>query len=366
MNDKDLEHFRSNWLNEIENKSTVVEKTTDLGKKEKIEEIEEIDTIDTISLPNPSHSHLQSLMRRLKSMDSKERERESMIQFKQGMKLESQEKLQESIKYYRVAFKLDHLVEKRYRDQLNTKKQKPVQVQYNELEPVDSKESKIDPKIVKIVLNSHLLNLPNELIAYIFSYFVPYELDMLFQLSLVCKRFSVLFDHPNLWSKAYRTICKDIIGSVDYKLFFQNTPHIRLDGIYIAVCRYYRNGLSSDSWNAPVQIVQYYRYIRFYADNTCVVKLTNDHPTKVVHLLSGKHLNRNGIWTLDDTLVIESQDTDSFMTTMTFKLKRINKRFNRLEWVTFIGNSQVEDYNLQTRNERAFNFSKVRSIVKQL
>ncbi|MCJ1360663.1 MAG: hypothetical protein MMC33_010672 [Icmadophila ericetorum] len=79
-----------------------------------------------------------------------------------------------------------------------------------------------------------------------------------------------------------------------YKHMFQHRPRIRFNGCYISTVNYVRPGASSPtqiSWNTPVHIVTYYRYLRFFRDGTCISLLTTSEPGDVVHYLTKEHLH---------------------------------------------------------------------------
>jgi F-box protein 9 len=71
---------------------------------------------------------------------------------------------------------------------------------------------------------------------------------------------------------------------------FQCYPRIRFTGIYISTVNYSRPGATSSfqnvSWNSPIHIVTYYRYLRFYPDGSVVSLLTTTDPIDVVPHIS--------------------------------------------------------------------------------
>jgi F-box protein 9 len=78
-----------------------------------------------------------------------------------------------------------------------------------------------------------------------------------------------------------------------YLSMFHNRPRIRFPGAYISTVNYIRPGAASQSqisWNTPVHIVTYYRYLRFFRDGTCVSLLTTDEPQDVIHHLTRENL----------------------------------------------------------------------------
>ncbi|KAI9760811.1 MAG: hypothetical protein M4579_001441 [Chaenotheca gracillima] len=73
-----------------------------------------------------------------------------------------------------------------------------------------------------------------------------------------------------------------------YQQLYRYRPRIRFGGCYISTVNYVRPGASSPtqiSWNTPVHIVTYYRYLRFFRDGTCLSLLATAEPADVVHHL---------------------------------------------------------------------------------
>lgn len=82
----------------------------------------------------------------------------------------------------------------------------------------------------------------------------------------------------------------------NYRTMFRFRPRIRFNGCYISTVNYIRPGASSTSqisWNTPVHIVTYYRYLRFFRDGSCVSLLTTAEPVDVVHHLSKANVPSN-------------------------------------------------------------------------
>ncbi|KAI9792998.1 MAG: hypothetical protein M1833_000985 [Piccolia ochrophora] len=78
-----------------------------------------------------------------------------------------------------------------------------------------------------------------------------------------------------------------------YRSTFRHRPRIRFNGCYISTVNYVRPGASSPtqvSWNTPVHIVTYYRYLRFFRDGTALSLLTTAEPADVVHHLTKDNL----------------------------------------------------------------------------
>ncbi|MCJ1437955.1 hypothetical protein MMC27_007342 [Xylographa pallens] len=76
--------------------------------------------------------------------------------------------------------------------------------------------------------------------------------------------------------------------------FFQHHSRLRFNGCYISTVNYVRPGASSPiqiSWNTPVHIVTYYRYLRFLRNGSCISLLTTAEPADVVPYLLPEHLH---------------------------------------------------------------------------
>ncbi|KAL6249725.1 hypothetical protein RBB50_003580 [Rhinocladiella similis] len=82
---------------------------------------------------------------------------------------------------------------------------------------------------------------------------------------------------------------KDIL----WRDVFHNHPRIRFTGVYISTVNYTRPGGASATaytWNNPIHVVTYYRYLRFFRDGTCMSLLTVEEPIDVVHHLTPENL----------------------------------------------------------------------------
>ena len=82
-----------------------------------------------------------------------------------------------------------------------------------------------------------------------------------------------------------------------YRAMFRSRPRLRFAGVYISTVNYVRPGASSPnqiSWNTPVHIVTYYRYLRFYRDGSCISLLTTTEPSEVVPHLHASNMPGSG------------------------------------------------------------------------
>ena len=81
-----------------------------------------------------------------------------------------------------------------------------------------------------------------------------------------------------------------------YRQMFRLRPRIRFNGLYISTVNYSRPGAPSTSqltWNSPVLIVTYYRYLRFYRDGTAISLLTTTDPSEVVPVFHRENIPAN-------------------------------------------------------------------------
>ncbi|EEQ31912.1 hypothetical protein McanMca71_007215 [Microsporum canis] len=100
----------------------------------------------------------------------------------------------------------------------------------------------------------------------------------------------ILHSHP-FTAQITATIPKPLTS---WSHVFQAFPRLRFTGVYLSTVNYMRPGansaMQSVSWNSPIHIVTYYRYLRFYPDGTVLSLLSTTEPVEVVH-----HLTRENI-----------------------------------------------------------------------
>lgn len=85
-----------------------------------------------------------------------------------------------------------------------------------------------------------------------------------------------------------------------YRHMFQHRPRIRFSGVYISTVNYTRPGASGPNtltWNTPIHVVTYYRYLRFYRDGSCISLLTTVEPMDVVPHLQKENVGGDFIAT---------------------------------------------------------------------
>jgi F-box protein 9 len=172
-----------------------------------------------------------------------------------------------------------------------------------------------------------------------------------------------------------------------WRRMYYERPRIRFNGVYISTCNYIRQGVS-DTWYAPVHMVTYYRYLRFYKDGTCISLLTSSEPADVVPVFNrsvvgserrqdntivysrddGTVLTRpkyiiNGSWKfqdLDGSLLVETEGSvDRFLFYMKFTIASSgHHRHNKLKWVNFwsVNKLTQNEADFTLRHDKAYYF----------
>lgn len=188
-----------------------------------------------------------------------------------------------------------------------------------------------------------------------------------------------------------------------WKHMFRNRPRIRFNGCYISTVNYVRSGQAStnqSTWGgAPVLIVTYYRYLRFFRDGTVISLLTTASPVDVVHHLTPEllllhreaphphlpsfvmHQAYKGRWrqssALDhpDNTDPKEQESDIYVETegvgtkymyrMDLTLRSAGKgtKNNKIVWRGFHSYNKLTDdwAEFQLKNDKPFFFSRVKS-----
>ena len=189
-----------------------------------------------------------------------------------------------------------------------------------------------------------------------------------------------------------------------YRDMFHRRPRLRFHGCYISTVNYIRPGAATASqatWNSPVLIVTYYRYLRFFRDGTCVSLLTTTEPPDVVPHLNKENTHTRhagglpsavmnhalrGRWKLsgdpyaevdpdqEGMLHIETEGADAdrpqpkYIYKMMLQLKSAAKaatatRNTKLGWLGFWSYNKLTDdwAEFELKNDRAFFWSRVKS-----
>jgi len=189
--------------------------------------------------------------------------------------------------------------------------------------------------------------------------------------------------------------------SDSWRQLFRNRPRIRFNGCYISTVNYTRAGATSTNtltWGAPIHVVTYFRYLRFFRDGSVISLLTTTEPADVVHHLTKTNMHSHhgsflpssvmkdalrGRWRLTgpasgivDSVTGEPEnegevkvETEGVVPKYTYLMQLVlahagkGNRNNKLAWKDFWSyNKLTDDWGrFELRNDRAFYFSRVRS-----
>lgn len=216
-----------------------------------------------------------------------------------------------AIDLYSRAFRLDPEVERHYAELINHDDK------IKEQESGDNKVGRLGSKLIQPVNlellaematrgpkpeNSlfprkpcPLLSLPNSVLTRISVWLGVLHMSSLERMSQTCHKLYLVQRQESLW----RQLCQIQLGQhVEYttnsvhvpcRLQYVYMPKIRTDGVYICRIRYFRPGtaesISSVSFNTPIHLVTYYRYLRFWNTTEaykCVSYVTTEEPKKTV------------------------------------------------------------------------------------
>lgn len=231
-----------------------------------------------------------------------------------------------------------------------------------------------------------LNTIPDELLLHILR---SLDTTTIERFAAVCRKARVLTLDSSIWRDfvymAYKppqipdadsveTIIKRF--NANYRQTYIEQPRLRFDGVYISVCHYVRRGASEYAWVNNMHLITYHRYLRFFADGIVLSLLANEEhtPQSVIPVLKpslqmkGVHV---GSWQLDGSLVRISdlhapQDYPRsryrFQMTLALHSKPLG-RWNRLEIISYesVSVEEGEVVPCVLKHERPYWFSKVKS-----
>ncbi|KAL4975879.1 hypothetical protein BDW66DRAFT_63167 [Aspergillus desertorum] len=280
--------------------------------------------------------------------------RSALEHFERAVEREAEGNLGDSLQHYRKAYRLDAAVDKKYRNKhfASAWKKTPQTAAPSEAAkaaPAEQPPILPTPELINSFASAPILSVdpiiegdtrppcpiahvPSEVIVEILRHVALADPAAFARMALVCKRFAYHFAHEqHIWkqlcqgakfgfkSMHYSFAC-DIHGNAERTLapqtrytpfptdvpvqlpsplsswseVFHTFPRIRFTGIYISTVNYTRAGAASAysniSWNSPIHIVTYYRYLRFYPDGTVIYILTTVEPVDLV-----PHINKANV-----------------------------------------------------------------------
>jgi F-box protein 9 len=198
-----------------------------------------------------------------------------------------------------------------------------------------------------------LAALPDELLLHIILQLSLSSLSSLSRTAQVCKKLLLL---TTAEASLYKTLCKHyfepfsgvserLLGDFggDWRRMLIERPRLRFDGCYIATCHYLRPGVNDFSWNTPIHMVTYFRFLRLYPDGRVISCLTTVEPREVVHSLSwsgiwGLKGVSEGRWRMTETgeMNVEVRGPRGYVFVMELMVKStVRGKHNKLAWMGF-------------------------------
>ncbi|KAK9433613.1 hypothetical protein V1505DRAFT_320419 [Lipomyces doorenjongii] len=307
--------------------------------------------------------------------------------------------LSDALKFYRQSFRLDDSVDKLYKNKhfpssaFTKRAPSPSKKATTSTLPTDkttsllSDYSHLEAEPEDQALPSPLIKLPNEITNTILRTLAVLDLSSFTKTSYTCRKLAFLaYSDSMLW----RSLCMKEYPKMTYeapvdeneaihlwndnwRLMFLERPRIMFNGIYISTCNYHRYGVSH-SWNVPIHIVTYYRYVRFFDDGTCITHLTTKEPIEVVPEFH-RHLMKRGMFkgtwqmSIDGRVRIESQSpVAKYLFLQELDIKSAGRgRHNRLNWVGFwsINRFTADRLEFSLLHDKPFYFSRVLSYDRE-
>ncbi|CAG8075626.1 unnamed protein product [Penicillium salamii] len=272
--------------------------------------------------------------------------------FERAVEKEAEGNLGDSLSHYRKAYRLDSAVDKSFRNKhyshvwkrpnqptpapAATAQPQPAAVETVPTHELIASFANIPiPQAEPLIENTPpppcpIAAVPSDVIVEILRHVALDDPSTFGRMALVCKRLAYHFAYEqHIWKRVcqdskfgfggmhYDFAC-DLLGLPIYTLgprytpfpkdkpveipqplsswsqVFQTLPRVRFTGVYISTVNYTRPGAtaaySNVSWNSPIHIVTYYRYLRFYPDGSVVSLLTSTEPVDVVPYISKENV----------------------------------------------------------------------------
>ncbi|KAI9139142.1 hypothetical protein BKA69DRAFT_1126828 [Paraphysoderma sedebokerense] len=376
--------------------------------------------------PKPSNA-LQEISQNLQSLSlSKPKENDPLEIYKIAVQYEREGQLNDALAHYRLAFKLDSNVDILYHKYItNVIKNTPSLPSTSSTNPTTSSlQSHVSASPSKSITKSntasqafiqscvdtcegfvplkankpvHLSILPHEILLEIMKRLAVIDLNSVSALSYACKKWFLVSLEPSIWKhvsqatykKAELEKCEDLY-SLDWREFFIHHPRVRVEGTYISRCIYFRAGLAENSYNQPIHIVEYYRFLRFFRNGDCISLLTSSEPSAVIKNFNRPHPPSSsrssssvvnsmaklknfmtGTYTIKGStvsVILTDKDRPKNVYFMELELKSGSKgKHNKLSWMdyycmTAVGDhEEIEKTDFSLKNFRPFWFSRVKS-----
>ncbi|KAI8929843.1 hypothetical protein BC831DRAFT_442309 [Entophlyctis helioformis] len=255
-----------------------------------------------------SHDRVEALSKEMAALEL----------YRRGEDEERQGRLSESVRLYRKAIRMDHNVEQNIRqierqriklaaatstlvvrdaaphaapagDEMDIVAKITAENPAFSIVPSEAQDGDAQQQAV----GRHFVSLPAEVIVNILKWAVFMDLGLVVDLSLVCKRMFLLVREQSIWKfLCWQSLLDGQCFSLDdvrdrYALNWRNVwmekPRVWLDGVYISRVNYLRTGFS-ETFNQPVLVVTYFRYLRLLPGNKFMIHTSTLEPKAIVRV----------------------------------------------------------------------------------
>lgn len=294
---------------------------------------------------------------------------EAIRLFKLAGELEGQGEMKEAVKTYKQAFRLREDVDVLYRKMQMLDLQKPA----SDPSQVATEPEQAVVKSGKCVIK----RLPPELIELILAFVAQNSLRDYRRAQTAGRVFWIQHDSALFWEPMCRAAYED--AQLHYHKYaswyemFRKRPAIRYDGVYIAVCKYFREGEpEGSSWFPPTIEVIYYRYLRFFPNGLVHSLLSNDPPTSALPFTDSQKAY-HGSWRLDpetgDLRIATRGPVKHHILQLDLRVTSAGgKLHNKLKWCRYWYTNMLEstegEYDL--KNDRSFFFRRTPGFISTL
>lgn len=343
--------------------------------------------------------------------------------FLEGVELERKGKCFEAVRHYRRAVQLVPDIEykiysshvenkKRAKDESNNNKNDQPSSSHRDSEDFDEINNLLELFQRDLSLSNqgvcestygagtistsrHVSCLPVEVFLLILKWVVSNDLDLrsLERFGHVCKGFYLLSRDQEIW----RLACIKVWGgnvspTSTWREMFLTRPRVNFNGCYISKVNYQRLGENSyqDQFYRPVQIVEYFRLIRFMPNGKMLMMTSADELQTSVSKLKNAHNATNsrdilkGEYHYQDStvlIVIKKQpsahqkfkrknysDNDALTFFLELEINMFKKKFDKLTWKHYTISQGLTDDDFDLRSSSKyppFYFSAVKSFHRE-
>ncbi|KAJ3102501.1 hypothetical protein HDU97_000460 [Phlyctochytrium planicorne] len=411
---EELESFRSEWKTELlhvkKQDTIVVEHAT--VKAVEVQGKKSPDAEETSVLPKPAleasppptsvhppvNASSAASSTTSSSIKRSEKTEKALLAYKEASQYEREGNLSEALIKYREASRLFPDIDQLAREQLRispkaldlegtdsfqtyyTLTETPAVTDAEPLE-LDYSECQFMAEIPELPVL--MAKLPDEVIGNIIFWSMVLDFNAIIRIAMVCKRMCHLTRSKTLWKQMCHHFHKESSQALldENRLTFKNDwlnmwldkPRIRYDGIYISRVNYIREGYT-ESFNKPLLIVTYYRYIKFLPGSLVKFWRTPLEPAVAVKEFNADPKTLKGMSTgtfsiSAGNIFMTTDDPDQPLCRFSTQLKLTSSRrgrHNKLSWVDFsyVDKRKPDKIDIRSSQLKPFAFSKVKSFMR--